>query len=213
MLPWRSAELLVRLPHALPLFALLRPFGLQGDGIDYHNIKAILDALLAAGYSAEVRTAVRMYSRERYMRGDGRIHAQELLCQHLDIGAVGPLLLRRYREEVAMLHPASACTSPASSGSMLFIRLFTPHDDFHIGAVQCVAFGMGGGLLQRVNRDTLSLATKLSHIVYQDGTGELAACLPIFPPCLLLAAARGCAPCCACTTPQEPLLVVVRLLC
>lgn len=36
---------------------------------------------------------------------------------------------------------------------------------------QNVAFGMGGGLLQRLNRDTLSLATKLSHIVYQDGTG------------------------------------------
>lgn len=31
---------------------------------------------------------------------------------------------------------------------------------------------MGGGLLQRLNRDTLSLATKLSHIVYADGTGE-----------------------------------------
>lgn len=36
---------------------------------------------------------------------------------------------------------------------------------------QSVAFGMGGGLLQRLNRDTLSLATKLSHIVYADGTG------------------------------------------
>jgi hypothetical protein len=94
---------------------------------------------------------------------------------------------------------------------MLLIRLFTPHDDFHIGAVQCVAFGMGGGLLQRVNRDTLSLATKLSHIVYQDGTGELAARLPIFPSCLLpaaccllpVAAHRLVAqlPCCACTTP------------
>ena len=37
-------------------------------------------------------------------------------------------------------------------------------------AVQSVAFGMGGGLLQRVNRDTMSFATKLSHIVYDDGT-------------------------------------------
>ena len=37
--------------------------------------------------------------------------------------------------------------------------------------VQSVAFGMGGGLLQKVNRDTLSLATKLCHIVYEDGTG------------------------------------------
>lgn len=35
--------------------------------------------------------------------------------------------------------------------------------------VQSVAFGMGGGLLQRVNRDTMSFATKLSHIVYADG--------------------------------------------
>ena len=36
---------------------------------------------------------------------------------------------------------------------------------------QAVAFGMGGGLLQKLNRDTLSFATKLSHIVYADGRG------------------------------------------
>lgn len=40
----------------------------------------------------------------------------------------------------------------------------------HDHVVQSVAFGMGGGLLQRVNRDTMSFATKLSHIVYADGT-------------------------------------------
>ena len=28
---------------------------------------------------------------------------------------------------------------------------------------------MGGGLLQKVNRDTMSFATKLSHIRYADG--------------------------------------------
>jgi len=33
-----------------------------------------------------------------------------------------------------------------------------------------IAFGMGGGLLQKVNRDTLSFATKLNHIQYADGT-------------------------------------------
>jgi len=32
-----------------------------------------------------------------------------------------------------------------------------------------VAFGMGGGLLQKVNRDTMSFATKLSFIEYADG--------------------------------------------
>ncbi|KAI7836200.1 hypothetical protein COHA_009926 [Chlorella ohadii] len=37
-------------------------------------------------------------------------------------------------------------------------------------SAESVAFGMGGGLLQRVNRDTLSLATKLCHIVYADGS-------------------------------------------
>ncbi|KAF9436244.1 hypothetical protein BGZ76_004499 [Entomortierella beljakovae] len=37
-------------------------------------------------------------------------------------------------------------------------------------SAQNCAFGMGGGLLQKVNRDTLSFATKLSHIVYADGT-------------------------------------------
>jgi nicotinamide phosphoribosyltransferase len=33
-----------------------------------------------------------------------------------------------------------------------------------------IAYGMGGGLLQKVNRDTMSFATKLSYIKYADGT-------------------------------------------
>lgn len=37
-------------------------------------------------------------------------------------------------------------------------------------SAQAVAFGMGGGLLQKVNRDTLSFATKLCHLQYKDGT-------------------------------------------
>ena len=37
-------------------------------------------------------------------------------------------------------------------------------------SAQAVAFGMGGGLLQKVNRDTLSFATKLSHLQYRDGS-------------------------------------------
>jgi nicotinamide phosphoribosyltransferase len=36
-------------------------------------------------------------------------------------------------------------------------------------AANCVAFGMGGGLLQRIHRDTMSFATKLSQITYKDG--------------------------------------------
>lgn len=35
---------------------------------------------------------------------------------------------------------------------------------------QNVAYGMGGGLLQKVNRDTMQFATKLCHITYADGT-------------------------------------------
>eukprot|EP01091_Cochliopodium_minus_P009972 TRINITY_DN2579_c1_g1_i1.p1 TRINITY_DN2579_c1_g1~~TRINITY_DN2579_c1_g1_i1.p1 ORF type:complete len:510 (-),score=137.55 TRINITY_DN2579_c1_g1_i1:86-1615(-) len=37
-------------------------------------------------------------------------------------------------------------------------------------SAQNVAFGMGGGLLHKMNRDTMSFATKLSHITYQNGT-------------------------------------------
>jgi len=33
-----------------------------------------------------------------------------------------------------------------------------------LAPVQSVAFGMGSGLLQKLNRDTLSFATKLSFI-------------------------------------------------
>ncbi|GMH45188.1 hypothetical protein BSKO_13145 [Bryopsis sp. KO-2023] len=38
-------------------------------------------------------------------------------------------------------------------------------------AENCV-FGMGGGLLQKLNRDTMSFATKLSHITHQDGASN-----------------------------------------
>jgi len=37
-------------------------------------------------------------------------------------------------------------------------------------SAQNIAFGMGGGLLQKLNRDTMSFATKLCHITYADGT-------------------------------------------
>ncbi|KAI8870877.1 nicotinamide phosphoribosyltransferase [Ramicandelaber brevisporus] len=37
-------------------------------------------------------------------------------------------------------------------------------------AAQNIAFGMGGGLLQKVNRDTMSFATKLCHVLYKDGS-------------------------------------------
>jgi len=36
-------------------------------------------------------------------------------------------------------------------------------------SAQNIAFGMGAGLLQKVNRDTMSFATKLSYIQYKDG--------------------------------------------
>lgn len=36
-------------------------------------------------------------------------------------------------------------------------------------SAQNIAYGMGGGLLQKVNRDTMSFATKLSYIEYADG--------------------------------------------
>ncbi|KAJ1653552.1 hypothetical protein IWQ61_006346 [Dispira simplex] len=68
-------------------FKVLQGCGIiQGDGVDYHTIGTILDAVLRAGYSA-----------------------------------------------------------------------------------QNVAFGMGGGLLQRVNRDTMNFANKLSCVVYRNG--------------------------------------------
>ena len=44
--------------------------------------------------------------------------------------------------------------------------------------VQAVAYGMGGGLLQRVNRDTMQFATKLCHIVYADGSQRDIAKMP-----------------------------------
>lgn len=37
-------------------------------------------------------------------------------------------------------------------------------------SAETVTFGMGGGLLQRVNRDTMSFATKLAYVQYADGT-------------------------------------------
>lgn len=45
-------------------------------------------------------------------------------------------------------------------------------------SIQNVAFGMGGGLLQKQNRDTLSMATKLSGIVYDSGRQRLTMKVP-----------------------------------
>ncbi|KAJ2369876.1 hypothetical protein H4S01_000730 [Coemansia sp. RSA 2610] len=39
-------------------------------------------------------------------------------------------------------------------------------------SAECVAFGMGGGLLQKLNRDTLAMAVKLSAITYADGSAR-----------------------------------------
>lgn len=39
-------------------------------------------------------------------------------------------------------------------------------------SAQCVAYGMGGGLLQKVNRDTMSFATKLSKIFGENGVNR-----------------------------------------
>jgi nicotinic acid phosphoribosyltransferase len=36
-------------------------------------------------------------------------------------------------------------------------------------SAECMGFGMGGGLLQKVDRDTMSFATKLCYIQYADG--------------------------------------------
>ena len=48
--------------------------------------------------------------------------------------------------------------------------------------LQAVAYGMGGGLLQKVNRDTMQFATKLSHIVYADGSVREVAKMPKTDP-------------------------------
>ena len=40
-------------------------------------------------------------------------------------------------------------------------------------SAECVAYGMGGGLLQRVNRDTMSFATKLSFLIDEQGRSRL----------------------------------------
>jgi len=45
-------------------------------------------------------------------------------------------------------------------------------------SAQSVAFGMGGGLLQKVNRDTMAFATKLSFIEYKDGTERIVMKVP-----------------------------------
>ena len=61
---------------------------------------------------------------------------------------------------------------PAGQKCTLYKALNVPF------CVQAVAYGMGGGLLQRVNRDTMQFATKLCHIVYADGSKRDIAKMP-----------------------------------
>lgn len=98
---------------------------IQGDGINLASLSRILEAVLEAGYSAEVR-----------------VSKQDCAV---------PTSMRFFRCWV-----------------LLFSCLLHVLERFVLS--QAVAFGMGGGLLQKVNRDTMSFATKLSHIVYADGT-------------------------------------------
>ncbi len=44
--------------------------------------------------------------------------------------------------------------------------------EFNNFSAQNVAYGMGGGLLQKQNRDTMRLATKLSRVVFPNGRAE-----------------------------------------
>ncbi|KAJ2852383.1 hypothetical protein IWW36_000270 [Coemansia brasiliensis] len=39
-------------------------------------------------------------------------------------------------------------------------------------SAECVGFGMGGGLLQKINRDSMSMAIKISSITYKDGSSR-----------------------------------------
>jgi nicotinamide phosphoribosyltransferase len=50
-------------------------------------------------------------------------------------------------------------------------------------SAQNCAFGMGGGLLQKLNRDSMSLATKLSHVVYLDGSKRYEICSSLCRVC------------------------------
>ena len=71
-------------------------------------------------------------------------------------------------------------------------------------ALQAVAFGMGGGLLQKVNRDTMQFATKLSHIVYADGSVREVAKMPKTDP-----AKASCSFCVACMPAAHSLLAAL----
>jgi nicotinamide phosphoribosyltransferase len=82
-----------------------------------------------------------------------------------------------------------------------------------------VAYGMGGGLLQKVNRDTMSFATKLNFIRYADGRERPVMKCPktdwkkmSFPGILAVKRANGGIPTVfpeACVAPEENLLEVV----
>ena len=129
---------------------------IQGDGVTYEGIVKILDAVLDAGFSAEARShlawLVCLVSAARCTCSGWSSVLYVRVCSLCVCGAV------------------CSCPACAAAGHVQLSPAPQWSAATEACELQAVAFGMGGGLLQKVNRDTMSFATKLSHIVYADGT-------------------------------------------
>ena len=167
---------------------------IQGDGISIEMLDNILQAVMAKGYSAQVRLLSKMpwqlslpVDSDKLTSLPINVLLRCVCASNCHLTSYNCSMLERKLfltpHSLYRCHAVRPWSGVYACATVLMLHLLCLGHDlgqrmlwlFNVPAtqyayMQAVAFGMGGGLLQRVNRDTMSFATKLSHIVYADGT-------------------------------------------
>jgi nicotinic acid phosphoribosyltransferase len=122
---------------------------IQGDGINYHTISEIL---------LTMRTPMKKYINNntfKYIDHNNNIQYASSFQEYVNI----------ILEKIKIKYPDSINFIIKLQYNINYII-----DNNYAFSPKSVSFGMGGSLLQKVNRDSMSFATKLSYIMRIDGS-------------------------------------------
>lgn len=122
---------------------------IQGDGINYNTIEEIL---------LTMRTPMKDYTSSnnifKYTNNNDEIMYASSFKEYVNI----------ILDKIKNKYPDNFTVNKLQDNINYII------DNNYAFAPKSVSFGMGGGLLQKVNRDSMSFATKLCYIMRIDGT-------------------------------------------
>ncbi|ORX70899.1 nicotinamide phosphoribosyltransferase [Linderina pennispora] len=160
-----ATEHSVMMSHASDREAVLGTIAAYGDGV----YACVMDSFDYARALAEVLPAVKQKKLERggflVIRPDSGDQVEAVL---LGLRAADKVFgSARNSKGYKVISGASVIQGDGVTPESLE-RILAAVLDAGFSA-QCIGFGMGGGLLQKVNRDTLSAAVKISQIIGVDG--------------------------------------------